>query len=117
MSHLKTATSALTAALLVTGIGLAVAQTDEPQQPADPTVAATPAPLSEQTPADPNALPPADDTAQMQPPQTPPAVEPAPATMPAQPAMDNTYPSANVTTAAPGSSGVGSEPAPRADRN
>ena len=51
MSRIKTATTALTAAVLVTGIGLAVAQTAEPTTPADAMTAAP----SEQTPADPNA--------------------------------------------------------------
>ena len=38
MSRIKTATSALTAAVLVTGIGLAWAQTEE-NQPTDPMAA------------------------------------------------------------------------------
>lgn len=62
MSNLKTATSALTAAVLVTGIGLAWAQSDEQTQPTEPLTAATAAP-SEQTPADPNALTAVDTTA------------------------------------------------------
>lgn len=55
MPTLKTVTSAMTAAVLVTGIGLAVAQTDTQNQPTDPMAAATAKPTSEQTPADPNA--------------------------------------------------------------
>ncbi len=126
MSNLKTATSALTAALLVTGIGLAVAQTDDQQQPADPMTAATaatptmPTTISEQTPADPNAVPPADNTAQIQ--QQTPQVDPAaplPSTTPGQSATDNSYPTpATTTTPAPSPSPAPSyEPAPRADRN
>ncbi|MCE4555546.1 hypothetical protein [Pelomonas cellulosilytica] len=54
MSTLKTATSALTAVALVTGISLAWAQADDSAQPTPSTTAAGTMP-SEQTPADPNA--------------------------------------------------------------
>ena len=89
MSTLKTVTSALTAAVLVTGIGLAWAQTeDQPQnQPTDPMAAATATPTSEQTPADPNAIPSTDSsTAAAQ--QQQPVDDPARATPP----VDSTAP-------------------------
>lgn len=121
MSHLKTATTALTAAVLVGGIGLAFAQSEEPTLPAEPMTSATAAPTSEQTPADPNAQPPVDATAQMQ--QQMPAVDdPARATpaadtpvampseTPATAASDNSY-------RAPATSPSDNMPAPRADRN
>lgn len=57
MSAIKTATSALTAVALVTGIGLAWAQTEDQTQPTDPMAAATATPTSEQTPADTTAVP------------------------------------------------------------
>jgi len=140
MSTLKTATSALTAAVLVTGIGLAWAQTeDQPQnQPTDPMAAATASPTSEQTPADPNAIPPADSSAAAA--QQQQAVEdPARATPPVDSTAplpsdtttssttttsttsttsstanmpDNSYTAPAATTTPPSY-----EPAPRADRN
>lgn len=134
MSNLKTANSALTAAILVTGISLAFAQTED-QQPANPMVAATAATPavtpSEQTPADPNALPPAETTVQLQ--QQQPAVnDPARATAPvdptaplpsdtmARPASDNSYPTPTATSTTTTTTPAASpryEPAPRADRN
>ncbi len=117
MSHLKTVTTALTAAVLVGGIGLAFAQSDEQNPPAEPMAAATPAPTSEQTPADPNAMPAADTTAQM--PQQTPADDPARTTPPvdttATPLPSDTPTASDNTYRAPTTSGE--EPAPRADRN
>jgi hypothetical protein len=130
MSTLKTATSALTAAVLVTGIGLAWAQTEDQTQPTDPMAAATASPTSEQTPADPNAIQPVDNSLQQQQPvddparATPPADTTAPLpsdstaattanTTAATPTPDNSY-MAPAATTAPQSS---YEPAPRADRN
>jgi hypothetical protein len=129
MSTLKTATSALTAAVLVTGIGLAWAQTEDQTQPTDPMAAATASPTSEQTPADPNAIQPVDNNLQQQPVDdparaTPPADTTAPLpsdstaattanTTAATPTPDNSY-MAPAATTAPQSS---YEPAPRADRN
>ena len=120
MSTLKTATSALTAAVLVTGIGLAWAQTeDQPQnQPTEPTAAATAAPISEQTPADPNALPPTDSSMQQQQPmpavddpaRTTPPVDNSAAPLPS----DSSY---NSSTPATPESSKSDTPAPRADRN
>jgi hypothetical protein len=124
MSNLKTVTSALTAAVLVTSIGLAWAQTDEQTQPTDPMAAATASPTSEQTPADPNALPadttvqmPADDPARATPPVDTTAPLPADTTTPST--TDRSYnstntPAATMDTTAPNST---YEPAPRADRN
>ena len=135
MSRLKT-TTALTAALLVTGLGLAVAQTEDQNQPADPMTAATAATPSEQTPADPNAQPmqqvdPATQQMQQQTQsQTPPPVDtttPLPSDNAARSATGSSYPSAQSTTApmtdskrtdgSNASYGSGTEPAPRADRN
>lgn len=126
MSTIKTVTSALTAAVLVTSIGLAVAQTEDQQQPTDPVAASTAAPLSEQTPADPNAAPvdanamPADTT-------TVAADQPAPADDPAKvnPPVDSTaapLPSSTstdmTTTTTPSPSyDQSATPAPRADRH
>lgn len=124
MSTVKTVTSALTAAALVTGIGFAWAQTDEQNQPAEPMTAATAEPISEQTPADPNAAP-ADtltaqaDTTTLQ--QTPPADDPARTTPPVDTSRsttplpsDSSYNNSATTTTTTDSS---YEPAPRADRN
>ena len=112
MSRIKTVTSALTAAFLVSGIGFAVAQSED-QQPAEPmTATALP---SEETPADLNAMP-VDATAQQQPAEQAPAADQP---LPAQPADTTTPPAADTsipaatTTAEPSYS----EPAPRADRN
>lgn len=128
MSTLKTVTSAVTAVALVTGIGLAWAQTEDQSQPTNTTTAAGAMP-SEQTPADPNAVPPVDNTAansmQQQQPQaddpsrtTPPAdstATPLPSDNRAAPAnsMDNGATTPDTTT----SSTPSYEPAPRADRN
>lgn len=124
MSTIKTVTSALTAAVLVTSIGLAFAQTeDQPQQqPTDPMAAATAATPSEQTPADPNAAPvdpnavaPVDSTAmtaQQQEPATPPADTAAP--LPSSTQTDTTT---TTTTTTPSPSYDATTPAPRADRH
>lgn len=104
MSKIKTVTSALTAAFLVSGIGFAVAQTQDQPQTEPMTTTALP---SEQTPADPNALPQADLNAQ----QTQPAVPPADTTAPL-PAQSDTAMTPDTTT-----SDTSYEPAPRADRN
>lgn len=113
MSTLKTLTSAVTAVALVTGIGLAFAQSED-QPAAEPKAA-----LSEQTPADPNAAMTAQpsDTAQQPADQaqqqtTPPAdssqQQPAmPADSYAKPATQDSMPA---PAAAP-------EPKPKADRN
>lgn len=111
MSTLKTATSALTAAVLVSSIGFAWAQTDEqPAQPADVMTAPMP---SEETPADPNALPPVDNTTantmQQQQQADDPARTPTPADTTTAPLPQETQPAVTPEPAA--------EPAPRADRN
>ena len=119
MSRLKTATTALTAAFLVTGIGLAFAQTADQKQPTDPMAAATASPTSEQTPANRNAqtAQTARDTAarqqmqqqmqQQMPQQNLPVKDPAmvslpadpmaplPASPPARSATDNSYPASS----------------------
>ena len=105
MSHLKTATTALTAAVLVGGIGLAFAQSQDPSPPAEPMTAAPAATVSEQTPADPNAPPPADASKQM-PQQTPAADDPARTASPP-----------DTTVSMPSEPPAAGEPAPRADRN
>jgi hypothetical protein len=125
MSTIKTATTALTAALLVSGIGLAWAQTEDAQQPSEPTtpVAAMP---SEQTPADPNAVPLTDNSAAMPAQQTaptnPPAVDgttPAPLSSDAnsQAPQSTTATMDNSTSVTPMPDASRDEPAPRADRN
>ena len=133
MSTIKTATTALTAALLLTGIGLAVAQTEDVQRADPPTeAAATTAavPLSEQTPADPNAVildaaptaqqQPVDQVTPVMPAETPAALPATDQTLPAIPAgsRDVTYDSNNTssTTDTPVVQ-KSYEPAPRADRN
>lgn len=118
MSKLKTATSALTAAALISGIGFAWAQTEDQVQPADPMVAATADPISEQTPADPNAVTPVDSTAQVMPADDPARTNPP---------VDSTVPltsdttTSNTTAVSPDTSATTTsstyEPAPRADRN
>lgn len=115
MSKIKTATSALTAALLVSGIGFAVAQTQDQPQTEPMTTTALP---SEQTPADPNAMPQADLNAQQtQPPVTEPAVPPANTTAP-MPAQSDTAMTPDISApAATTTSDTSYEPAPRADRN
>jgi hypothetical protein len=114
MSRIKTATTALTAAFLVSGIGFAVAQSEDQPQTEPMTTTALP---SEQTPADPNAAP-MDTTAQQDQQlqqQQPPVDQP----MPTQPAdtttttaTDPSIPAATTT-----SDSSYAEPAPRADRN
>jgi hypothetical protein len=114
MSALKTATSALTAVALVSGIGFAWAQADEqPVQPADIPAAAMP---SEETPADPNALPPVDNTMadRMQPQQQ--ADDPARVTPPADSTTTALPQDSHSQPAAP-LPATSAEPAPRADRN
>ncbi|MGQ3052333.1 MAG: hypothetical protein ACT6S0_11165 [Roseateles sp.] len=132
MSKLKTATSALTAAVLVTGIGFAWAQAEDQVQPTDPMAAATAAPISEQTPADPNAVTPVDNTTAAQ--QAMPADDPARTSPPldststtpltsdssVRSTTDSSYNNnANTTANSTDMSTTGStyEPAPRADRN
>ncbi|MDR7270542.1 putative membrane protein [Pelomonas saccharophila] len=124
MSTLKTATSALTAAVLVTSIGLAFAQTeDQPQQqPAEPTTAAVMP--SEQTPADPNAAPadvntmPADSTAAMQQPADDPAKVTPPVDSTAASSTTTTTDTTTTTTTTPSPSyDQPATPAPRADRH
>lgn len=127
MSKLKTVTSAVTAVLLVSGIGLAVAQSEDTpavQQPATMTQA------TDQAAADPNAAPmtnttaqqPADDPTRSQPPADPTAPLPAqdPAQIQAQPQGTTAMPAnAPTSPAAPTTQAYDSsaEPAPRADRN
>ncbi|MGM9481910.1 hypothetical protein ACS5PN_12060 [Roseateles sp. NT4] len=126
MSTLKTVTSALTAVVLVSGIGLAVAQTEDQKQPTDPVAASTAAPLSEQTPADPNAAPadvnamPTDSTAAVQ--QPAPADDPAKVTPPvdstaATPTTTTTDTTTTTTTTPSPSYDQPATPAPRADRH
>lgn len=127
MSTLKTVTSALTAAILVSGIGLAVAQTEDQKQPTDPVAAATAAPLSEQTPADPNAAPVDPNAAMPLESNAAIAQQPAPADDPAKvtPPVDSTaaLPSdttttTTTTTTTPSPSyDQPATPAPRADRH
>ena len=116
MSTIKTLTSAATAIALVSGIGLAVAQSEEqPAQPAQATMTQA----TDQAVNDPNApLPDTTAAAQQQ--------QPAPADpslqQPAQPASASTYPAQDnsaATSSAPAdqSSYQSTEPAPRADRN
>lgn len=124
MFNLKTITSAVTAAVLVSGIGLAVAQTED--QPATDPKPAMPL-ASEETPpatpavdqtampaADVNAQQPADDPSRSPPPADPTA--PLPAQDPAQ--TQQTTPAAQPapdTSTAPAYQSK--QPAPRADRN
>jgi hypothetical protein len=126
MSRIKTATSALTAAALVAGISLAWAQTEE-NQPTDPMAAATASPTSEQSPADPNALPPVDNSLQQQQSATPPVDDPARTTPPADStttplpsdsrSATDTSSYNNTPSTAPMATDSSYEPAPRADRN
>ena len=99
MSTLKTFTSAVTAAALVGGIGFAVAQTQDRQDPpADP---ATTAVSLQQQPVDPTRSPPPAD------PNAP---------LPAQdPAQQQRLPAGDAMSPTP--STYDSDPAPRADRN
>lgn len=106
MSTLKTVTSALTAAVLVTGIGIAVAQTDDSSQTASADASTVTTMPSEQTPADPNAMPaqtpaqqPTDDPAKM------------------NPAVDTTAAPATTTETTPSAYDEPATPAPRADRH
>jgi hypothetical protein len=121
MSTLKTFTTSLTAAVLVTGISFAWAQSEDRSQQTDstPPVGAVP---SEQTPADPNALPPVNDStvnptvqrSPNDPARTMPPAGTTSAPMSGQtPAMQGSSVSPNSSDAA----ASGDEPAPRADRN
>jgi hypothetical protein len=112
MPTLKTLTSAVTAVALVTGIGLAFAQSED--QPAAPKPA-----LSEQTPADPSATTTAQpsDTAQ-QPAdqaqtQSPPATDSS--QQPAMPAQGDSYTKPATQDSMPAAPAA--EPKPKADRN
>jgi len=131
MSTRKTLTTALTAAALVTGISLAWAQTEDQSQPTNSTTAAGAMP-SEQTPADPNAVPLTDNSApltQQSAPTNPPAVDgttPAPQSSDAnsQAPLSNTANtsstvdnSTSITPSSDTSTTPSYEPAPRADRN
>lgn len=125
MSTIKTATTALTAAVLVSGIGLAWAQTEDAQQATAPTTPVAVMP-SEQTPADPNAVPLTDNgaamTAQQTGATTPPAVDsttPAPLSSDAnsQAPQRTTTTMDNSTSVTPTPDASAYEPAPRADRN
>jgi hypothetical protein len=114
MSTIKTITSAVTAAVLVTGIGLAWAQAEDQSQSTNSTTAAAAPGISEQTPADPNAAPLTDNAAAM--PQQGAVTNP--------PAVDGTTPaplSSDANSQAPLSTTASTtpsyEPAPRADRN
>lgn len=113
MSALKTATSALTAVALVSGISFAWAQSDEqPTQPVHTPAVVMP---SEETPADPSALPPVDNTTANTLQQQQQADDPARTTPP----VDTTttpLPQDSGTQPAP-MSAPADEPAPRADRN
>lgn len=115
MSTVKTATSVLTAAVLVTSIGLAFAQSEEtPAAPPIEQTTVTPLTAEQTTPAaDPTAMPLQSNAAVQQPAEdpsrtTPPPAEPA-QTPAQQPATQSTAP----MTPAP----AYREPAPRADRN
>lgn len=117
MSAIKTATSALTAVALVTGISFAWAQTEDQNQPTDPVAASTAQPLSEQTPADPNAMP-ADPNAVMPADSSATVAEQQPADAPP---VDTTTQSTTTvdttTTTTPSPSYDSTTPAPRADRH
>lgn len=115
MSAIKTATSALTAVALVSGIGFAWAQSDpQPAQPVDTPVAVMP---SEETPADPNALPPVDNTTANRMQQQQQADDPARTTPPADSTTTPLPQDSNSQPAAEAAPQPSSEPAPRADRN
>ena len=116
MFNLKTITSAVTAAVLVSGIGLAVAQTED--QPATDPKPAMPLASEETPPADQSVMPAADANAQQ------PADDPAKT---APPATDTTAQSSAPQQPAPTPAAQDSmttpsytpstQPAPRADRN
>jgi len=127
MSKIKSVTSAITAAVLVSGIGFAWAQSEEQQPSTNSTTAAGALP-SEQTPADPNATS-LNSTAM---PQESAATTPPPvdSTTPAPQSSDaNSQAPQSTTTSVDNSSSMSStttdrststssyEPAPRADRN
>lgn len=122
MSTIKTLTSAATAIALVSGIGLAVAQSEEqPAQPAQATMTQA----TDQAVNDPNApLPDTTAAAAAQQQQTPAPADPS-MQQPAQPApadANATYPAQDnsaATSSSPAdqSSYQTTEPAPRADRN
>ena len=118
MSTIKTLTSAATAIALVSGIGLAVAQSEEqPAQPAQATMTQA----TDQAVNDPNAPLPDTTTAAATQQQQPAPADPS-LQQPAQPASASTYPAqdnSTATSSAPAdqSSYQSTEPAPRADRN
>lgn len=124
MSTIKTVTTVMTAAFLVTGIGLAVAQSEEtPASPPVEQTTAAPLPADQTPPADPTLMPQESNATLQQPADepsrtTPPPAEPSTAQIPPQP-VDNTLSqpatqnSSVNTTPAP----AYTEPAPRADRN
>jgi len=131
MSTIKTLTTSLTAAALVTGISFAWAQTEE-QSPQTNSTTAAATTLSEQTPADPNAVPLTDNSAAMpqeSAPTNPPPVDSAQssdansqATPATQAPLNNTANTSstvdNSTSITPSTAATTSyEPAPRADRN
>ncbi|WP_457420050.1 hypothetical protein [Roseateles sp. P5_E7] len=131
MSTIKTLTTSLTAVALVTGISFAWAQTEE-QSPQASTTTAAGTPLSEQTPADPNAVQLTDNSAAM--PQESAATNPPPvdnaqssdansqATPATQAPLNNTATTSstvdNSTSITPSTdTSTSQEPAPRSDRN
>ena len=57
MPNLKTLTSAITAAVLVSGIGIAVAQSEETPPATEPSSSTMTTPATDQSQADPNAMP------------------------------------------------------------
>lgn len=133
MSTIKTITTTLTAAALVTGIGLAWAQTDDRSQPAN-TPTATGAMPSTQTPADSTTTPSPmqQQTPATDPSRTTPPVDSTATPLPsdARTMQDNTTNSSNRmgnsntannsnSSNYPGTSGTRAvdELAPRTDRN
>lgn len=104
MSTLKTLTSVATAAVLVTGIGMAFAQSEEtpPVQPAP----AMPLASDQASPADPSAMPQSDAASQQQTPANP-----------ATPSDPLAKPAAQHDMPTPPAVAPRHEPAPKADRN
>ena len=126
MSKIKSITSAITAAVLVSGIGFAWAQSEEQQPSTNSTTAANALP-SEQTPADPNAAPlsstamPQESAATTPPPvdSTTPAPQSSDANSQAPLSTTTSVDSSSTATTTTDRSSTSSsyEPAPRADRN
>lgn len=115
MSKIKSVTSAITAAVLASGIGFAWAQSEEQQPSTNSTVAADALP-SEQTPADPNATSPNSSAMPLESAATTPP--PVDSTMPAPQSSDANSQAPLSTTTTDRSTGTSSyQPAPRADRN